>query len=203
MPIFNRRNTNQETNLSFHSPQIDGKSTLNCDICGRQIDEQSFKVIVEGAKMLVCRRCQALGEPYQEETRAVPRPVVVITGPVGPVRVPRTTPRKSAELPKDVEELEVADNYPEIVRKRRMKLGLSQEELANRVKEKLSVIQKIETGKVAPNTRLCRLLEHELKVKLLVPLKESEIPKSSAPTEVTLGDIVKIRGKSENDLTKS
>jgi len=175
---------------------------LNCDICGRQIDGQPFKVVVEGARMLVCRKCQALGEPYQDETPAVPRSQIITTGPVAPVRIRRAPPRKSAEFPKDMGELEVADNFPEIIRKRRMKLGLSQDELANRVKEKLSVIQKIETGKVAPNTRLCRLLEHELKVKLLVPLKESEIPKSTAPTEVTLGDIVKIRGKSENDLAK-
>ena len=175
---------------------------MNCDICGRQIDGQSFKVVVEGAKMLVCRKCQALGEPYQDDTPAVPRPQIVITGPVGPVRIPRAPQRKSDGLPKDVDELEVTDNFPEIIRKRRMKLGLSQDELANRVKEKLSVIQKIETGKVAPNTRLCKLLEHELKVKLLVPLKETEIPKSTAPTEVTLGDIVKIRGKSDSDLPR-
>ena len=61
--------------------------------------------------------------------------------------------------------------------------------LPSAVKEKLSVIQKIETGKVAPNTRLCRLLEHELKVKLLVPQKEAELPKNAVPSEVTLGDI--------------
>jgi putative transcription factor len=96
-----------------------------------------------------------------------------------------------------MQELEVAENYPELIRKRRMKLGLSQDELANRVKEKLSVIQKIEAGKVEPNTRLCRLLEHELKVKLLVPLKETELPKNAALSEITLGDIVKIRGKPE------
>ena len=141
--------------------------------------------------MLVCRKCQTLGEPYQEEMPVAPRPQV------SPVRLPRMMPRKTMVLPRDVGELEVTDNFSEVIRKRRMKLGLSQDELAVRVKEKLSVIQKIETGKVAPDTRLCRLLEHELKVKLLVPVKEAELPKSAAPTEVTLGDIVKIRGKQD------
>jgi len=141
--------------------------------------------------MLVCNRCQKLGEPYKEEAPPPFQPLV------SPARQPRTIQRKPAELPKEMQELEITDDFPEIIRKRRMKLGLSQDELAKRVKEKLSVIQKIETGKVAPDTRLCRLLEHELKVKLLVPQKETELPKNATPFEVTLGDIIKIRGKQE------
>ena len=106
-----------------------------------------------------------------------------------------------ADLPKEMNELDVAENFPELVRKHRMKLGLSQEDLAERVKEKLSVIQKIETGKVAPNSRLCRALEHELKVKLLVPRREADdVPKSAAPSEVTLGDIIRIKGKTKPEF---
>jgi putative transcription factor len=75
-----------------------------------------------------------------------------------------------------------------------MKLGWSQEELASKVSVKLSVIQKVETGKITPDTQLCRRLQHELKIKLLVPRKEAPAPKISTPAEVTLGDIVKIRG---------
>ena len=170
---------------------------MNCDICGRQIEGQSFKVIVEGAKMLVCNRCQRLGEPYQEETPPPQRPFAV-----GPVRAPRPPmpPRKPSALPKEVQELEVSDNFSEIIRKRRTKLGLSQDELAKRINQKLSLIQKIETGSFIPDTRLCRLLEHELKVKLLVPLKEEELPKNPAPSEVTLGDIVKIKGKPKEPI---
>jgi putative transcription factor len=113
------------------------------------------------------------------------------------VRLPRIPTRRPAELPKDVEEFDVAENFSDLVRKRRMKLGWSQEELARRVKEKLSVIQKIETGKISPDTQLCRLLQHELKIRLLVPRKETPSPKIAAPAEVTLGDIVKIKGKPE------
>jgi len=110
--------------------------------------------------------------------------------------MPRVTQRKAPELPKGMEEFDIAENYSDLVRRGRMKLGLSQEDLAKRVKEKLSVIQKIEMGKMAPDTRLCRELEHELKVKLLVPRKESAAPKTAAPAEVTLGDIIRIKGKS-------
>jgi len=170
---------------------------LNCDICGRQIVGQAYKVKVEGAKMLVCHNCQALGKPYQDEP--APRQIAPASF-ARPIRLPRIPAKRPADLPKDIEELDVAENFPELVRKARMKLGWSQEDLARKVKEKLSVIQKIETGKISPNTQLCRQLQHELKIKLLVPRKETPAPKISAPAEVTLGDIVKIKGKADTTL---
>jgi putative transcription factor len=98
-----------------------------------------------------------------------------------------------------MEELDIAEDCAKRVRQQRMKMGLSQEELAKRVKEKLSVLQKIETGKISPDTKLCKELEHELKIKLLVPRKEAtELPESKAPSEITLGDIIRIK-----DRTKS
>lgn len=147
--------------------------------------------------MVVCHSCQALGKPYREEP-PVARPRTSFSGPV---RLPRIPARRPAELPKEVEELDIADNFSDLVRKGRMKLGWSQEDLAKKVKEKLSVIQKIETGKMSPNTQLCRLLQHELKIKLLVPRTEAPSPKITAPAEVTLGDIVKIRGRAEGSAS--
>lgn len=98
-------------------------------------------------------------------------------------------------------ETDIAEDCADRVRHQRMKLGISQEELAKRVKEKLSLIQKIETGKMTPDSKLCRALEHELKIKLLIPRKEiSEVPSAAPPTEVTLGDIMRVKGKSKPSL---
>ena len=162
---------------------------MNCDICGREITNQAFKVIVEGAKMLVCGRCQRLGKPYVEEPAfKTPLPRGIIA--------PKVTQRRAPDLPRGMDETDIVEDCADRVRRQRMKLGLSQDQLAKRVKEKLSVIQKIEIGKMAPDTRLCRALEHELKIKLLVPHKElSDVPKTSAPSEVTLGDIMRVKGK--------
>lgn len=139
--------------------------------------------------MLVCGRCQRLGTPYVEE------PTIIRT----PTRIPpspRGVARRAPELPRGMEELDITEDCADRVRHQRMKLGLSQEELAKRVKEKLSVIQKIETGKMSPDTKLCRALEHELRIKLLVPRKEiTDVPKAAPPAEVTLGDIMRIKGK--------
>ena len=170
---------------------------MNCDICGRQIVGQAYKVKVEGAKMLVCYNCQTLGEPYQDEP--APRQIAPANF-ARPIRLPRIPAKRPTELPKEIEELDIADNFSELVRKARMKLGWSQEDLARKVREKLSVIQKIETGRISPDMQLCRQLQHELKIKLLVPRKETPPPKTSAPAEVTLGDIVKIKGKADATL---
>ena len=169
---------------------------MNCDVCGREIVGQAFKVRIEGAKMLVCSGCQHLGRPYQEET-----PVSLRPNAARGLRIPKTTYRKAPELPKGMEELDVAEDYSKRVRHQRMKLGVSQQELAMRVKEKLSVIQKIETGRIAPDTKLCRELEHELRIKLLIPRKEAAPPRTAAPGKVTLGDIIRIKGKSNPSAT--
>jgi putative transcription factor len=141
--------------------------------------------------MLVCHNCQKLGQPYQDEIPAAHQRRMLSSPQL--LRVPRKAP----ELPKEMEEFEVTEDYSKLVLRKRMKLGLSQEALAHRVKEKLSVIQKIELGKVAPNTKLCRGLEHELKIKLLIPRKEVVAPKAAALAEVTLGDIIHIKGKTQ------
>jgi putative transcription factor len=177
-------------------------TALNCDICGRDIGGQAFKIQVEGAKMLVCHVCQKLGKPYEEETVSPPQP----QQPQNPTRSlsvahPPTLPRpgnRKIQLPKEMDQIDLVEDIALKVRKYRTKLGLSQEDLATRVKEKLSVIQKIETGKITPDIRLCRELEHELKVKLLAPRTETEdLPKGPPPSEVTLGDIIKIKDKTK------
>jgi putative transcription factor len=139
--------------------------------------------------VLVCSSCQHLGKPYYE---AAPAP----TRPYPPkLRMPRATHHKAPELPRGMEESELAEDYSKLVRNQRMKMALSQEELAKRVKERLTVIQKIETGKIAPDTRLCRELEHELRIRLLVPRTATPTPKMGAPAEVTLGDIIRLKEK--------
>jgi putative transcription factor len=163
-------------------------------------------VSVEGAKMLVCDHCQTLGKPYKEDHPVPSRPRPTAS-PKSNVRSPTILPvrRKTTELPRELDELDLADDLAERVRKNRTKLGISQDELARRVKQKLSVIQKIETGKMTPDSRLCHELEHELKVKLLLPHDddEAESPKAAAPTSVTLGDIIQIKDKSKLGEPKS
>jgi len=69
-----------------------------------------------------------------------------------------------------------------------------------KVKEHLSVIRKIELGKMIPNMRLVKELEHVLRVKLLVLTSEPPVPKPApdATKEVTLADVARIRKKGKD-----
>jgi len=171
---------------------------LNCDICGRQIHGAPNRVVVEGAVMTTCPRCVRLGTPYQE-----PKPAPAVSSITAPRPVPHVRPRPTPSLPADrrvpreVQELDVADNYSQIIQKARRKHDFTQEDLAIKVKERLSIIQKIEAGKMVPDMRLAKTLEHVLRVKLLVPRIEPSIPKTmSSPTkEITLADVARVRKK--------
>ena len=113
--------------------------------------------------------------------------------------MPSHTRTPIESLPKGVEDSDLVEDYPLIVKDAREKLHLSQTDLAFRAKEKLTVIQKIELGKIMPTMRLTKELEHILRVKLLAPREELEVStvpvRQTGPRELTLGDIAVVRHK--------
>jgi putative transcription factor len=156
--------------------------------------------------MMACETCASLGTPYQEP-KAVPLITTVHAPKSIPVAAPRPLPPKSPDrrAPREVQELDISDNYAQIIQKARRKHELSQEDLAMKVKERLSVIRKIELGKMIPNMRLAKELEHVLRVKLLVLTSEPPVPKTAVPgatKEVTLADVARIRNKEGKDTTE-
>jgi uncharacterized protein (TIGR00270 family) len=102
-------------------------------------------------------------------------------------------------LPKVVEESDLIEEYASVIKEGRTKLGLSQQDLAFKAKEKLTMIQKIEIGKMSPTIRLSKELEHILHVKLLAPREEIDLPapKIRPPpfSGATLGDVALVKNK--------
>jgi len=161
---------------------------LRCEVCGCMIPGKSFNVMIEGARLTVCGECAKHGKICYDE----PRPKHVFLKPrAEPVKFrvqakPSTPPvETSAELTED---------YGRRIRKAREKLGLSHEELGKRLNEKVSLLKKIETGKMTPSDKLATALEHILKVKLIVPRKEEKVPQAKVSRtvgrELTLGDLI-------------
>jgi uncharacterized protein (TIGR00270 family) len=106
-------------------------------------------------------------------------------------------------LPKAVEESDLIEEYSHVIKEGREKLGISQQDLAFKAKEKLTVIQKIEIGKMLPTIRLSKELEHILRVRLLVPREEFDLPspaRRASPSPVaTLGDVALVKHKEDAD----
>ncbi len=172
------------------------QSRLQCEVCGRRIEGSPYKVIIEGAKLSVCIACSKHGKTYYEQ----PLPKTAIQK--------RATPRqfkiqtKKTPIPPAETALELVEDFDAKIRQAREKLGLSHEELGKKINEKVSVLRKIETGKMKPDNRLATILEHILKVKLIVPAKEEKVPQArigeTVSREMTLGDLIQLdKGQQE------
>jgi putative transcription factor len=101
--------------------------------------------------------------------------------------------RPARDIVESVERLGYVEGLGEVVRAARERLGLTQEELANLVHERASVIKKVESGSLKPPLTLAKNLERVLKVRLVRELTDEDIhitPPPSAKRGVTLGDIV-------------
>jgi putative transcription factor len=94
------------------------------------------------------------------------------------------------------EDVELAEGLAQVVRQARERAGLTHEELGKRINERVSVLQRVETGKFQPDNALARKLEHALGVKILVSASVSVVTDQSVtkqPIEPTLGDVVSIK----------
>jgi len=169
---------------------------MRCEVCGRSIHGQPNRTIIEGAKMLVCSNCAKFSSStwYPEESR-VP---LKIAQPL-PVKRHLSVPeyrRTRNDLSSD---LELAEGFPAIIREARERLGLDHVALGRIIGEKVSVLQKIESGKLYPDIAFAKKLEHELKIRILSSPQETEYPRDASlhPQELTFGDIVSIRKKEQ------
>jgi putative transcription factor len=160
-------------------------------------------VLIEGAKMLVCERCTSFGSPYTEpkaKRATYPTASTRRLKPTKPVIIPKKP--RPAEVFRG---LEVVDGFGGLVRKARERMNLSHEGLGRRISEKVSVLKKVESGKIIPDIRLARKLEHVLKIRLLVPSESLETVKAAPPPPLvkpTLGDIVQLKtGKTDKRRT--
>jgi len=155
---------------------------MRCEVCGREIRGQPLRRIIEGAKMTVCAGCARFGTAEWTPT-----------GPRAPPRSQR--PRNEVEA---VERLELVDDYGEKIRKARQQMRMTVEDLGKKIREKESVIKKLEKEELTPDSKLVQKLRNTLKIELMVAGETSSAPMPSRPTsDRTLGDIIKLKKAGE------
>ena len=90
---------------------------------------------------------------------------------------------------------ELVEDFNVVVRKARESKGWTREELGAKIYEKVSVINRIETGKMEPDAKLAKKLEKTLNITLIEKYDDMDLEsfKSSASGPNTLGSIVKIK----------
>lgn len=165
-------------------------------------------VVIEGASMLVCPQCAAKfgGQSTSSGTRGSSAPRTKPSWIGGPEKPTPSRPRKvttSRPKPKTrssgvlLDDLELIEDYAKVIRSARQKKNLSQEELAQKIGERISTLQSIESGRLKPTGKTIRGLERELEISLLeavgtVPIKTSRGVSGAGPT---LGDRVIVKKK--------
>ena len=150
---------------------------MRCEICGKKVVGTPVRVKIEGSVMQTCQECSKFGKVQKEPQRAIRK---------------RTPPR----LPRYKEPSnEVLEDFNTVIRKARENLGWSRENLAEKVYEKVSVIGRIESGKMVPDIKLARKLEKILNVSLLEKVEDENL-EDKGPQRIrgaTIGDIAFIK----------
>ena len=161
---------------------------MQCEICGAEIREKPLCITIDSSELQVCQKCAPYGKPVDKRT-----PVSRKVSPV--VRTVTRTEKRQKKDFFDILKDELLDNYVQIIRDAREAKGWSQEDLAENLKEKASLIKKIERSEIVPEDSVRKKLEHTLNIKLTERVDASGQEVSHLKKDTTLGDIVKIKRK--------
>ena len=166
---------------------------MNCEICGKPIEGRPIRTKIDGSVLEVCKECSKFGR-VQKDT-PLERKFVSRNKKGNPQKRPqaRQNVQRRREEPMD----ELVEDYNVIIRKARESKGWTREELGAKIYEKVSVINRIESGKMEPDVKLAKKFEKTLNITLIEKYDDMDLEsfKSSASGPNTLGSIVKIKRK--------
>lgn len=156
---------------------------MPCEMCGK--DEMLVKADIEGAELQVCRGCARFGKILSR----------VVTPPKGKSKKveAKPEPKPSETVMKEIIQV-ITDDYPQLIKNAREKLGLKQNELARMIAEKESLVQNVESGKFLPSINLAKKFERFLKITLVEQHEEAHDQKfKTKASALTIGDMLSFK----------
>ena len=163
---------------------------MECEICGKPVPENNpIRAKIEGSVMVVCKECSKLGKIQ----KAPPKPKFVKHEK--PKRQNNTHSRNYSRKDEPADEL--IEDFGAEIRKARESKKWSREDLGKKINERVSVITRIETGKMTPDNKLTKKFEKALNIKLLEEINTVDLNQfiNNSSGERTLGNIMKIKRK--------
>jgi putative transcription factor len=134
----------------------------SCEICGIPMINHGERVFVEGNLLTVCKTCSKRGKPSNEQQNNQRR---------------ISTRSKKIVIPNKItfnDSIILINNFSEVIRKSRMKQGLTHEQLGTLIKERASLLRKIESGTLKPDGELTKKLERYFRIKLYTQVDSPE-----------------------------
>ncbi len=164
-----------------------------CPICGSIIWGKGQRVLLEGAKITVCFNCAQHGIKIQKPP--------ISTQTKKKYSYDKKPSSKRQVVKKDfIDDFEINPDYAKKIRNKRNSLGLNQDQFAQKLNEKPSLLRRIEAGKAEPTIKLAKKIEDIYKIKILKKTDEIEANVQNnkfmkKSTGTSLGDIAFIKKK--------
>jgi putative transcription factor len=177
---------------------------VQCEMCGTETANPN-RVKIEGAKLNVCDECTDFGTEIETGSSSGSSTKYSTSSSdsssstgAGSTNTGASTTSSSTgggggrkqDMFDDIEDL--AQEYDEQIRQARESAGISQEDLAQELNEKASLIRKLEQGEMLPTDETQEKLETKLGIDLSAggSTDEADWESDSSTGEYTLGDVV-------------
>jgi len=121
---------------------------MQCEICGKA--QAEFEAEIDGAKLLVCNACKKFSSQSRELSK---KPF-------------KTESQEKPFAPELDEGLQIIQGFGQKIRQAREKNGMTLKELALKLFEKQSTLQRIENNNLLPTNEQIKKLEKALNIKL-------------------------------------
>lgn len=172
---------------------------VQCEMCGAETSSPKT-VKVEGAELQLCDSCSQFGtEVKTQETSSTSTKYSTTSdsastsssGGSSSSSSRSSGTRRRSDMFDQMDE--IAQDYDQRIRRAREAAGMSQEDLANDLNEKASLIRKLEQSDILPNDDIRSKLERKLDISLAEgeSSEDSEWESGSSTDGYTLGDVVK------------
>ena len=142
---------------------------VECELCGKKADR---KIEVENTIINACGQCSKFGREVEQPKMAVIR-------------------KRELKLPEEME-YQINTDLPKLVKRYRERLQITQEQLAAKIHEKVSIIKRIEDGWLPP-LDIVRKLESEMKISLIEKIQDVAPSKRVNKKQLTIGDVAEVR----------
>ena len=158
-------------------------------MCGAESKVPLKRVRREGAELSVCSSCARYGTELHGAAKSPAAPSGRVSGPVHS-HAPQQ--RRSRDL-FDTLGGDLVEDYADRIRNARLKMGLSQKDLALAMMEKELLIKKIEKGELIPEENVRKKIEKELGIQLLEDASSDSQDFHQSRMTTTMGDVIKIK----------
>jgi putative transcription factor len=161
-------------------------------MCGAETDDPTT-IQTEGTQLEVCSNCTEFGTVLHDEEREKSKSSSGTGSSSGGGGKTKQSPPSSGGGPSHdpLDELgTLAPDYDGRVRSARENAGMTQEDLADELNEKLSLIRKIERGEMRPDEDVRAKLESELSVSLTEEVGGEDWESEGSSGGYTVGDII-------------